>query len=175
MIREKKNRRHSKVSQLPAELREALNKKLSEGHTYVEISSWITKMGYPISKTAIGEHNKDYALAAEKLRLIREQARVIADNSADRPATELIEVASSIAQQKILEHLISADIDLESMKTSELIKAVAMLDRSTVNREKLRLDARRKADALAERIKAGEFAEGKNIGELLKEMYGIIS
>lgn len=111
------------------------------------------------------------------MRLAREQARTIVEEGGDKPATELIEAASSLTQQLILEHLVENQIDLESVRPDRLIQALSMLEKSTVAREKLKLESRRKADAAVkniEEVAASKGIDPETLRKIREEIYGIV-
>ena len=177
MISINSRRAHPKIADLPEELRTAIHKKLTEGYTYQEISEWITSEGHPISRSAVGNYGKNFLTKLEKLKMAREQTKVIVEEGSDKPATEMIEAASSLTQQLILEHLVNNEIDLKKVKADRLIQALSMLERSTVAREKLKLESRRKADEAVKNIE--DVAASKGIDEetlrrIKEEIYGIL-
>ena len=177
MIRNGKNRGHPKIAELPAELRDAIHRKFTEGFTYQEISQWITDEGHPISRSAVGNYGKEFLSKMESLKLAREQARTIVDEGSDKPATELIEADSSLTQQLILEHLVNNNIDLTKVKADRLIQALSMLERSTVARERLKLESRRKADEAVkniENVAASKGIDADTLRKIKEEIYGIL-
>ena len=172
MIRNGKNRGHPKIAELPAELRDAIHRKFTEGFTYQEISKWITDEGHPISRSAVGNYGKEFLSKMESLKLAREQARTIVDEGSDKPATELIEAASSLT-----EHLVNNNIDLTKVKADRLIQALSMLERSTVARERLKLESRRKADEAVkniENVAASKGIDADTLRKIKEEIYGIL-
>ena len=53
----KKYRKKRKIDLLPDEIKEQLDEALMDSsNTYIEISGWLKKEGYNISKTAIGNY-----------------------------------------------------------------------------------------------------------------------
>ena len=177
-------RKHHKVAtELPPELVEAVNKRLVAGHTYQEIADWLSEMGNPVSKSSIGRYGKDFLSRLERLRIVRDQAKTIVEDNSDRPATELNEAASALASQLITEALMAAG-DAENgpqvgldKKVTDAIKALALLEKSAVARERLKLDYRLKADKAVKQIE--EAAKQKGLDpetlQIIKEqIYGIV-
>ncbi|MEG2344167.1 MAG: phage protein Gp27 family protein, partial [Acidaminococcaceae bacterium] len=158
-----KRRAHPKIAELPEELRKAVHQKITEGFTYQEISNWITSAGHPVSRSAVGSYGKKYLTKLEGIRLARDQAKTIVEEGSDKPATELIEATSSLAQQLIFEHLVKNEIDFNKVKADRLIQALSMLERSTVAREKLKLDSKHRADEAVKNIE--KVAVNKGIDE----------
>lgn len=73
------------------------------------------------------------------------------DSAGDRPALEIAEAANQMALSAVMEYIMEID-SLKGAKATEVIKALALLERSGVQRERLKLDARKK---LTRRSKAG--------------------
>lgn len=167
------NRKHSKISQLPEELRDVIHQYFSNGHTYEEIAGWIKSKGHEISRAAVGRYGKGFLAKMEKLRQARDQAKVIIGEARDGPALEMVEAANQMAVQVILERLIEMD-DIKGAKSTEVLKALALLERSAVRREKLKFDYNKGVDVAAEKIKAGLREELTKQPDLLAKLSAII-
>lgn len=167
------NRKHSKIDKLPPEIRDAVNIKLTEGFTYQQIAEWIKTQGHDVSYGSVGRYGKGFLAKMEKLRQARDQAKVIVSEARDGPALEMVEAANQMAVQVILERLIEMD-DIKGAKSTEVLKALALLERSAVQREKLKLDYNKGVDVAAEQIKAGLREELAKQPDLLAKLSAII-
>ena len=78
-----------------------------------------------------------------KAAAFRDQARVVVDSAGDRPALEIAEAANQMALSAVMEYIMEID-SLKGAKATEVIKALALLERSGVQRERLKLEARKK-------------------------------
>ena len=147
-------RKHSKITSiLPDGLVKAINERLVAGETYESIAEYIRAQGHEISKSSIGRYGKDFLSKLERLRVVKEQARTIVSENKDGPALEMTEAATQLALQLIMERLVAVD-NLNSAKDGEILKALALLERSAVQREKLKMDASKLLDVAVERIKS---------------------
>ncbi len=173
-------RKHSKIErELPPELVEEINARLVEGHTYQEVADWLRQMGHQVSKSSVGRYGKDFLARLERLRIVRDQARAIVEDNADRPATELNEAASALASQLITEALLAAGDAGQGLdkKVTEAIKALALLERSAVARERLKLEFKQKAEAAVARIEQTAQKKGldpETLAIIKEQIYGII-
>lgn len=176
-------RKHSKVLQLPPEIVEAVNKKLTTGATYREIADWINQMaestGVEVSHMAVQRYGKDFLSRLEKLRIAREQAKAIIEDSKDRPATEMTEAASNLAVQLIQETLMAAQDEggVIDKGLIETMKALAQLERSSVAREKLKLEFRQKAEKAVKAIEETGRQKGldaETLAYIKEQVYGIL-
>lgn len=170
-------RKHHKIKQeLPNELVEAVNKRLVEGHTYREITDWIKNEGYEISKSSVGRYGKDFLSRLERLKVIKEQAKTIVEQSADRPATEMHEAANQMAMQLIMETLQKAESGkmVEEESLTQIMKVLAKLETSAAKREKVKLAFNRGVNAAVESLKEELRQELSENPELVNQITEII-
>lgn len=170
-------RKHFKIDELPEELVEALHQKLVDGWTYRDLADWLRSQGQPVSKSAVGRYGKDFLVRLEALKQAREKARAIVEANPDRPATEMVEAANQLAVQLILETLMKLDA-LDGEEVTGLLHALARLEQSGVQRERLKLEFRRRTEAVLNRVSDDDLA-GKSpeeiraiIRERIREEYG---
>lgn len=170
-------RRHSKITtELPPEVVEAVNALLVQGKTYQEITNYLTGMGHAVSKSSVGRYGKDFMARLERLRIVKDQARAIVEESGDRPATEIHQAANELAVQLIMETLMQVP-DLEGEKISEILKALAQLERSAVSRENLKLDYQKRVNQAVSKIEETAKATGldpETLKIIKEQVYGII-
>ncbi|MGD9504554.1 MAG: phage protein Gp27 family protein [Syntrophobacteraceae bacterium] len=145
-----KIRRHSRIEdELPLEIREQVDRLLIEGGaTYDDIRDWLAERGYDISRSAIGRYGQDFMGTYRRLRIIEDKARALVSEAGDGMALD--EAVSKMFSQMILEALVAGDLDLK--KQGRLIGDFAKLQSSTVQRERLKSELRKKAQAAAEEV-----------------------
>ncbi|CAK7031295.1 phage protein Gp27 family protein [Phascolarctobacterium sp.] len=154
MRRKTQQRSHSKISKLPASVREAVDKLILSGKTYDEIAEHLQHMGEDISRASVGRYGQRFLAQMEKLQLFRDQARAVVDSAGDRPALEIAEAANQMALSAVMEYIMEID-SLKGAKATEVIKALALLERSGVQRERLKLEARKKANEIIKTLEEG--------------------
>jgi len=147
----KKNRSHGKIDKLPTELRKAVENKLLEGFTYAEISEYLKKMGQDVHYSAVARYGKPYLQKFESVRMAKEYAKMLAEDNADRPTTELHEANNALVSQMIMEVLLNPDIeDGEKLKAT---KSIATLQKAQVQNEKLKIESRKAAGEVKQAFK----------------------
>ena len=152
-------RKHSKITSiLPQGLVEAINERLVAGETYESIAAYVRLQGHEISKSAVGRYGKDFLSKLERLRVVKEQARAIVSEGKDGPALEMTEAATQLALQLIMERL----------------KALALLERSAVQREKLKIDAGKLLDLAVDRIKQNLQKELEKNPDVMEKLIGMV-
>lgn len=173
-------RKHSRITrELPPELVEALNAKLVDGFTYEEIVKWLGCMGHDISRSGVGRYAKDFLTRLERLKNVREQAKAIIDDSSDDPQTTMAEASSQIAFQLLMEAFLEAgDKGAKGLDKTmiDAIKALAQLEKSGVDREKLKAGLREKAKKVADDVEKRVAAAGlkpEDLKYIREQIYGI--
>lgn len=151
MARQQK-RSHSKIAKLPDELRQAVDRLILDGKTYQEITDYLSDLGSEVSRSSVNRYGQKFVARMEKLRIFQDQAKIIVERTKDRPALETAEAANQMAIQTILEAVLEMD-DLKGAKATELFKSLALLERSAVQREKLKLDVTKSLDLAVKQIK----------------------
>ncbi len=169
----KQKRSHSKVAKLPEELRQAVDRLILDGKTYQEITDYINQMGEEVSRSSVNRYGQKFVARMEKLRIFQDQAKIIVEKTKDRPALETAEAANQMAIQTILEAVLDMD-DLKEAKATELFKSLALLERSAVHREKLKLDATKALELAVKQIKDELQVELNKQPEILNKIVAIV-
>lgn len=163
-------RKHHKINSFPPELVEEINQRIVNGETYESIARWLTEEHEcSIGKSSVQRYGKEFTAKLERLRIIKDQAKAIIDTDPDAPATEMHEAANQLAVQLIMETLMQVP-DLGKAKVTELFKALALLERSAVAREKLKYEFNKGVEAGLVRLKEALKAELKTEPELMQKM-----
>lgn len=167
-----KIRRHSKVTDdLPEEIRSEVDRLLVEGAIYPDISEFLKKKGYDISKSSVGRYGKEFLAAYQRLRIIEDQSKTLVSEAGEGLVLE--EAGGKLMAQKIIEILLSQDIGKQ--KIPDLAIGLASLIKANVSREKFKSDLKKKVDKVFE--KAEKKMEKMTKEEMLKtikeEVYGL--
>lgn len=145
-------RSHHKIATLPPEIVSQVNQLLTTpGITYQGVVDFLATKDIHVSHSSVGRYGKNFLSRLERIQIVRDQASAIVQEVGDRPATEMAEAANQIAVQLIMEHLMEVD-DLEGEKISEILMALARLERSATGREKLKLEYKLRAQQTAKKV-----------------------
>jgi len=167
-------RTHSRIErELPAEVRREVDRLLVEGNaTYDEIASFLTVKGYDISRSAIGRYGKDFLAQYQRLRIIEDKSRTLISEAGDGLSLE--EAASKVFAQKILEALLSGDLDV--LEVPRLVSDFAKLQGSTVLRERLKMDVKKRVEKAVETVEktlTKKAVDAETLRRIREEIYGI--
>ncbi|MFT9496364.1 phage protein Gp27 family protein [Anaerosolibacter sp.] len=164
-------RKHSKINSLPSEIISAVNDAIvNKRRTYKEIEDWLKSEGHDVSESSVQRYGKTFLAKLEKISVAREQAKSIIETSSGLK-TEMSEATSTVAFQLLMEMLINTDGKNLDKNALNAIKTLATLERSTVAREKLKLEYDKGVSAAMERMKEQLRQELKNYPDLLEKMY----
>lgn len=165
---EQKNRSHGKIDNLSPELKKEVEEKLLNGETYEEVSVWLKSKGEDVHLSSVGRYGKKFLNRFESVRIAKEFAKLLAEDNAERPATELHEANNLLASQLIMEAMV--DDSMDAKERAEAAKSIASLQRAQVSNEKLKLQARKEMGAIhsaMELLKQKVFTEiGENYPEV---------
>lgn len=162
------NRSHGKIDNLPAPLRSEVENRLLGGDTYQEISQYLAEQGEEVHLSSVARYGKKFLKRFESVRVAKEFAKLLAEDNADRPSTELHEANNLLASQLIMEAMVSDDMAAEDR--AKIASSIASLQRAQVSNEKLKLQARKEKGAVhvaLEMLKDKVYAE---IGEKYPEI-----
>ncbi len=116
----------------------------------------------------MGRYGKKFLKRFESVRVAKEFAKLLAEDSTDRPSTELHEANNLLASQLIMEAMVSED--MEAADRAKIASSIASLQRAQVGNERLKLQARKESGAVhvaLELLKDKVFAEiGRNYPEI---------
>jgi len=171
-----KRRKHHKIAkELPKELVSEINKRLVDGATYDQITEFIKNEGYKIGRSSVGRYSKDFLTRMERLRIVRDQAKAIVEDDPEAPATQMAEAANNLAMQLVMEILMEADVgNLQEEKLSQVLKAAAQLQRSSVAIEKLKMEFNKGVTAAVAKLKEALRKELQEKPELLKQLEEVV-
>lgn len=166
------NRSHGKIDSLPPALRSEVENRLLNGDTYEEVSQYLAEQGQEVHLSSVGRYGKKFLKRFESVRVAKEFAKLLAEDNADRPSTELHEANNLLASQLIMEAMVNDDMAAE--ERAKIASSIATLQRAQVSNEKLKLQARKEKGAVhvaLELFKDKVYAEiGRNYPEIAETL-----
>jgi hypothetical protein len=144
----------SKVSGLPPEVREWLDKALVEGNfgDYEALADALHTKGFAISKSSLGRYGKNFKERLETLREATHLAREINQACPD-DENALGDATMRLVQEHAFKILIELKNEKDTSKQVTLIgKMVASLNKSSLSQKKWMAEVRDKAKKAAEEV-----------------------
>lgn len=168
------NRRHRKIDKLPQDIIIAINDAIvNKRKTYKEIEEWLRAEGHDVSEKAVQRYGKHFLAKLESITRAREQAKTIIETSVGLK-TEMSEATSTVAFQLLMDMLINTDSGNLDKNTLDAIKTLAALERSTVSREKLKIEYDRGIKAATETLKKELTEELQDYPQLVEQLESIV-
>lgn len=174
-------RRHHKVSELPEAIRLEISHLLNdEGKTYQEIEDHLKTLGHPVGHSSVQRWHSNITEVAERMKLVREHVKVLAEEARDNPNTEAAEVANELMVSGAIQAMMNGGMDmLANADPIQVGRMLADLERSRVARERLKMQAKDKTEkALAKIEEKVQKVTNKELDPETKriireEMYGL--
>ncbi|MFP4132200.1 MAG: DUF3486 family protein [Thiohalospira sp.] len=160
--------KRSAVEQLPDEVRDELDRRLSDAGFggYQELADWLTEQGYEISRSAVHRYGQRLERRMETIRASTEAARQIASAAPDEEDQRSAAVIS-LVQSDLFEAMLALQEAQEAAPEArvELLakagKAIAEVSRASVSQKKYAAEVRRQTqEEAAERVEATARAQG---------------
>ena len=171
-----RNRVKSRIDELPEELVDLINKKLSDvSYTYQEIAEEITSKGYEISKSSIGRYALRKNKAALRLKEACETTKVLVETMKQNNDLEASEAASMILVNQLTQRIASAQEEFDNMPLDKAGRLIVQLQRSTVFKEKFKLEYKKGIKDAADQIKTELKKELNMQPELLERINQVVN
>jgi hypothetical protein len=173
--------KRSSLNKLPPEVLAWLDKALVERNFtgYRALVAELNDRGYAITKSALHRHGQAFEDRLGMIKAVTDQARALVEASPD-DAGMVNEALTRVVQNKTFEVLWKLDtdaIDMNKVNLPALGKMVADLNRSSVAQKKWMLEARNRAQVVANKVAglAKEKGLSKSTVDLIRrEVLGIV-
>jgi uncharacterized ubiquitin-like protein YukD len=156
-----KVRRHGKVHELPEPVRKQVDMLLLEpGASYEDIAEYLKRQGHDIGKSSIGRYGKEYMAAYQRLRIVEDKSRALV-SEAGGDGLVLEEAGSKLFAQIVIDALLAENVPIK--KVGDLMFSFASLQKSSIAREKFKVDLKDKvlktADAVTKIAQKGGLSD----------------
>lgn len=135
-IRER-NRIHSRVDEMPPELRQLLDDMLADTrYSYQDITDEINAQGFEISRSSVGRYAMRHNSAAKRLKAAKEQTDALISFIRENQGMESTELATAILTDGLTRRLATADEEFDNMPVEKAGQLLVQLQRTTVYKER---------------------------------------
>lgn len=168
----------SAVSQLPAEVREALDQRLIRGgfRDYSGLAEWLSEQGYEISRSAVHRYGAQFERRLAALKVATDQARAIAEASADDEGA-MNEALIRLVQTKTFEILRALEEDDAPESLPRIGRMVADLSRASISQKKWAAEVRERMRAKFDELEAqakGRGLDAATLKHVREAIYGLV-
>lgn len=168
----------SSVSQLPAEIRAELERRLIQNgfSGYQDLEDWLRSLGFEISRSSLHRHGQKFEERVQALKLATEQAKAIVTAAPDEEGA-VSDALMRLVQEKLFQVLLDFQLDPKKpINIANAAKAVAQLSRATVTQRKWQAEVRERAQEAAEaaaKIAKKGGLSGDAVDEIRRRILGI--
>ncbi len=168
-----KVRRRSRVeTELPVKLREQAHRLILEGMTYEDLARWSKDNGYDISRSSWGRYGKEFYEAYQSIKRFEDQSRALSSDAGENLTME--EAIGKLLMQKVMAAITAGDFDI--LEAPRLLRDIAKLQSSNIQREKYKAEIFNKAKTAAQNVakiaKKGGMTE-ETVRAIRKQILGI--
>lgn len=166
-----RNRIKSRIDELPPEVVNIINQKLSDvTYTYQDIADAVKDMGYEISKSSIGRYALRQNKASSRLKEACETTKVLVEAMKDNKDLDASEAATTIIINELTKKFATAQEEFEAMPLDKAGRLIVAIQRSAVYKEKFKLEYKKGINEAIRAVKEELSKELKNETELFKRM-----
>ena len=137
----KKNRKHSIIDGLPANLKEAVEEMIKDNFTYREIVEYIRKQGFEISQSSVQRYASSLNETLQSLRLAQENFRAVMEETEKYKNLDVTDGILRLLSNQVFQNINNLseeqmnDIDFET-----LMKNAVALTRAIAYKKKIDVD-----------------------------------
>ncbi len=164
------NRKHSKIDNLPEELRIAVEEMLLTGSTYSDIVQFLKENEQSVSVASVCRYARAFNANVEQLRMANENFKNMMDEINRYPDLDTTEAIIRIASGNVFNRLANAEEqDWDEVKLDKLLKETNALIRATAYKKRIDLQNKEIKETAIDEMKGLMFQEmAKDNPELYK-------
>ncbi|WP_027625538.1 phage protein Gp27 family protein [Clostridium lundense] len=160
-----------RIDEFPEEIKELINQRLADVNIgYVEIAEEVTELGYPISKSSIGRYAFRNNNIAKSLKESAEQMKVIVEAVKEDKNLDVIGAVNQMMAHGLAQRMAIAQEEMLEMPIDKAMRVAVQLERSTVYKEKFKLEYKRGVNDALSKLKEELKQELKQQPDLFKRM-----
>lgn len=139
----KKNRKHSKIDSLPADIKEAVEEMIKSDFTYREIVEYIKKEGFEISQSSVQRYASGLNETLQSLRMAQENFRTIMEETEKYKNLDVSDGILRLLSNQIFQGINSCSEDqMRDIDFETLMKNAVALTKAIAYKKKIDVDTK---------------------------------
>ncbi len=139
----KKNRKHSIIDGLPADLKEAVNEMIKTDFTYREIVDYIKKNGFEISQSSVQRYASGLNETLQSLRLAQENFRAVMEETEKYKNLDVSDGILRLLSNQIFQNINNmTEEQVQEVDFETLMKNAVALTRAIAYKKKIDIDTK---------------------------------
>lgn len=173
--KKERGRIRCRIDELPEDIQKLINMRLSDvSYTYLAIAQEVTEMGYEISKSSVGRYALRKNKVSNRLKEAMQTTKVLVEAMKDNNDLGATEAATMILANELAQKVATAQEEIDEMDITDASKLLIQLQRTSVYKEKFKLEYKKGVNDAAEMIKKLMKEEIKNRPDLIEQINEII-
>jgi cobalamin biosynthesis Mg chelatase CobN len=164
----------SKITRLPADIREKLEDALQDTSiSYLQLSEWLQEQGYNISQYAVYRHALRLRKAAQRIADALAKTKYITQLLEKTPDADYTKASRIIAMDGLLQKVSSAEDEFLEMPLDKAIRLIANLARTEIYDHEAKQKQKTKMELAFDGM-ASELAEKINADPVLRMEFQVV-
>ena len=139
----KKNRKHSIIDGLPADLKEAVEEMIKADFTYREIVEYIRKNGFEISQSSVQRYASGLNETLQSLKMAQENFRVVMEETEKYKNLDVSDGILRLLSNQIFQSINNfSDDQIQNVDFDTLMKNAVALTRAIAYKKKIDIDSK---------------------------------
>jgi hypothetical protein len=161
----------SRIDEFPEDIVTLINQRLADVNiSYQSIADEVTGLGFDISRSTIGKYALKQNEVAKRLKDSFEKTRALIQTVKENQDMEAADIAGTIFMDALTKRIATAEEEFDDLPLDKAGRLLIQLQRSTVYKEKFKLEYKKGIKDSVEIIKAELKRELSKEPELLKRM-----
>lgn len=167
----KRTRVHCKIEELPPNVRQEFETRLSDtSNSYQSISDWLKSLNYDISRGAVGRYSYRTSEAAQRINEGMQKTKAILDAVERNPDLDVARATQALLVDGLMQRVATADEEMLTMPIEDAGKLLASLRRVDIADKKLKLDQRKRIELAFDGLEEQLMASIKAAPELAERL-----
>lgn len=173
MSRKQKRRSHFKVERLSC--REMIDKMLQDGYTYDEIVAAVDEKGEEISGASLSRYHRSLTKRLEDIQRTKASIKALVEQAREDPDLDIAKATNNLLLDGLFNRALMADPkEFADIDIVTAVRLSALLERSGVTRERLKMEHDRGVRAAVNRIKSSLPHEIKAYPDLYEKIVQLV-
>lgn len=171
------NRKHSKIDNLPEDLKDVVEQMLQSDSTYAEIVQFLKENEQDVSVASVCRYARAFNANMEKLKMTHQNFKMVKEEIDRNPDLDMAEAIIRITSGNVFNRLANTDDeDWDEVDLGKLIKETNALIRATAYKKRVDIQNQDVKDAAIEEFKSLLFTSmAKERPDLYKELVSYLN
>jgi len=170
-----RTRINSKIDQLPDEVRSEVDEMIIDTTiTYQEISEWIKKQGFEVSKSSVGRYAMRTTGATQRLIEAQKQTEALVSVIKRNPDIDYTDAGLMMLMDGLVKKLSTAEEEFDNMPLDKAGRLITAISRTKVYKDRVKQDMKKKVELAFEGMESDLMNAIKSDAALAKDLKAVL-